>query len=528
MGGSNKAESVVVYCNQQARKVIGIRFWLLGCFLISLATSFTCYLAYRRTNHRKSNHSAGSLSGLKLEINQSSTLRQWNSCVAWPETFPGMHDDWCTGDIGEDGWFHVNQSKSECKEGYGKGVCERMPVPHKPMEYYDAVPSRLIRKKQSESVNIGAINRVLKGRLYLLEEYFKFMHGSVTMLESFPTNVTTLLDRCLSFKNLNFYEYQHSPELWIPYHLLHHEKTSLLLNKNATNHDLKLVYYALYPHAHAICQRSPHYERLDYATNHVVSSLTTLLDAPFWNEGFNIIVPASHPCVPLSSLSMIMNTSRVAHPTFLTVDYDVNAKYPKDIIIPYFADVRRRELARNATRSILLMLCSGPAQYTRSRILSIYSNISNDVIVKHGHVSSEMYETLLETTKFCLMVRGDTVSSARFFSLIDAGCIPVIVSDWTYLPYQRLINYAHFTIFIRESLVVNTPAKFLARLRGITSKKIEQMQIFLRQARLLLLYDSSYFLNPVTLMFIESGLLRQCYNCDTAHPICRKFPEFTV
>jgi hypothetical protein len=71
MKGDNKAESVAVYCNQQTRRIVGIWFWLLGCFLISLATIFTFDLAYLRTN----------LSTVSQSVSQSAYALTVSTCT---------------------------------------------------------------------------------------------------------------------------------------------------------------------------------------------------------------------------------------------------------------------------------------------------------------------------------------------------------------------------------------------------------------------------------------------------------------
>ena len=123
---------------------------------------------------------------------------------------------------------------------------------------------------------------------------------------------------------------------------------------------------------------------------------------------------------------------------------------------------------------------------------------------------------LLLTSMFCFVARGDTTSSRRFVSVINAGCIPVVVGDWNYLPFQDLIDYNEFCVFAGEAEVIEEPKPFLDRLRKISSEQIRTMQENLVQAQFLLNYDSSFFLNPVTLFLIEASLRRDCYHVETS------------
>lgn len=67
----------------------------------------------------------------------------------------------------------------------------------------------------------------------------------------------------------------------------------------------------------------------------------------------------------------------------------------------------------------------------------------------------------MQTSKFCLNIAGDTPSSNRLFDAIAAHCVPVIISDDIELPYEDVIDYSEFCIFvrtkdaIRENFLIN-------------------------------------------------------------------------
>lgn len=54
-------------------------------------------------------------------------------------------------------------------------------------------------------------------------------------------------------------------------------------------------------------------------------------------------------------------------------------------------------------------------------------------------------------SKFCLNIAGDTPSSNRLFDAIAAHCVPVIISDEIELPYEDVLDYSEFCIFVRTS-----------------------------------------------------------------------------
>ncbi|KAJ8570570.1 hypothetical protein K7X08_037542 [Anisodus acutangulus] len=57
----------------------------------------------------------------------------------------------------------------------------------------------------------------------------------------------------------------------------------------------------------------------------------------------------------------------------------------------------------------------------------------------------------MHSSKFCLNIAGDTPSSNRLFDAIASHCVPVIISDEIELPYEDVLDYSEFSIFVRTS-----------------------------------------------------------------------------
>ncbi|KAK7286604.1 hypothetical protein RJT34_21717 [Clitoria ternatea] len=55
----------------------------------------------------------------------------------------------------------------------------------------------------------------------------------------------------------------------------------------------------------------------------------------------------------------------------------------------------------------------------------------------------------MRSSKFCLNIAGDTPSSNRLFDAIVSHCVPVIISDEIELPYEDVLDYSEFCIFVR-------------------------------------------------------------------------------
>ena len=55
-----------------------------------------------------------------------------------------------------------------------------------------------------------------------------------------------------------------------------------------------------------------------------------------------------------------------------------------------------------------------------------------------------------ESSVFCIVTRSDSYSSASFYNAIQAGCIPIVISDWFVFSFYWYIPYSEFTIRVRE------------------------------------------------------------------------------
>lgn len=79
-------------------------------------------------------------------------------------------------------------------------------------------------------------------------------------------------------------------------------------------------------------------------------------------------------------------------------------------------------------------------------------------------------------------VTGDTTSSCRLFDAILAGCIPVVVSDDVDPPFEELIDYTRFALFVPTILAHRK--KYLVRvLGGISQRQWLHMHSELRKVR---------------------------------------------
>lgn len=57
----------------------------------------------------------------------------------------------------------------------------------------------------------------------------------------------------------------------------------------------------------------------------------------------------------------------------------------------------------------------------------------------------------MRSSEFCLHPAGDTPTSCRLFDAIQSLCIPVVVSDDIELPFEDMVDYSEFSVFVAVS-----------------------------------------------------------------------------
>ncbi|XP_078437711.1 putative arabinosyltransferase ARAD1 [Wolffia australiana] len=76
--------------------------------------------------------------------------------------------------------------------------------------------------------------------------------------------------------------------------------------------------------------------------------------------------------------------------------------------------------------------------------------------------------------KYCLNVAGDTPSSNRLFDAIASGCVPVVISDDIELPFEDVLDYSEFCVFVQAADAVKK-SFLVGLLRGISAQHWTRM-----------------------------------------------------
>lgn len=114
--------------------------------------------------------------------------------------------------------------------------------------------------------------------------------------------------------------------------------------------------------------------------------------------------------------------------------------------------------------------------FIRQKLFNLLKN-EKDVHFSFGSIQRDGIRKAMQgmrSSKFCLNIAGDTPSSNRLFDAIASHCVPVIISDDIELPYEDVLNYSRFCIFVRtsEALKKNFLVNFT---RGIGEEEWTQM-----------------------------------------------------
>lgn len=80
----------------------------------------------------------------------------------------------------------------------------------------------------------------------------------------------------------------------------------------------------------------------------------------------------------------------------------------------------------------------------------------------------------MQTSKYCLVPAGDCPSTSRLYDTIASHCVPVVVSDFVELPYEDVLDYTDFAIFVKERKAL-AKGYLTTLLRAITKERWNAM-----------------------------------------------------
>lgn len=84
----------------------------------------------------------------------------------------------------------------------------------------------------------------------------------------------------------------------------------------------------------------------------------------------------------------------------------------------------------------------------------------------------QTFVNLTATSKFCLCPRGYGLNSFRLYEAMQLGCVPVVITDNYYLPWEDELNWEEFAVLIDE----NQLPYISDILEGISEEHLNQMK----------------------------------------------------
>jgi hypothetical protein len=90
------------------------------------------------------------------------------------------------------------------------------------------------------------------------------------------------------------------------------------------------------------------------------------------------------------------------------------------------------------------------------------------------------------SSKFCLVIRGDTPNSHALLRAVKVGCIPVVVCDYYAIfspTFKTSLDIRDFSIFLDEKAFLENPQEQLSSLEGISEVDIRKKLVALRYAQ---------------------------------------------
>ena len=87
-----------------------------------------------------------------------------------------------------------------------------------------------------------------------------------------------------------------------------------------------------------------------------------------------------------------------------------------------------------------------------------------------GH-KSKKYVQEMDDSRFCIIPRGNTPWTRRFFDAVVRGCIPAILSDPVCFPFERILDYRSMTLKLPEQWADKLPDE----LRSVNASELHRL-----------------------------------------------------
>ncbi|KAI3785696.1 hypothetical protein L1987_44820 [Smallanthus sonchifolius] len=281
---------------------------------------------------------------------------------------------------------------------------------------------------------------------------------------------------------------QHSIEYWLTLDLLSSitpnvpRSCTAVLVHNSSKADIVLVpfFSSLSYNRHSKIEGSEEKSTNDVLQERMVEYLNGRDE---WKRfgGKDHLIMAHHPN------SMLIARWKLGSAMFVLADFgrysDQIANIDKDVIAPYRHVVRTIDASNSPPfeERPTLVYFQGAIYRKDGGVIrqELYYLLKGeeDVHFTFGSAGGggiRKASTGMASSRFCLNIAGDTPSSNRLFDAIVSHCVPVIISDEIELPYEDVLDYSKFSIFVPVSDACKN--RYLMNLlRGVKREKWTEM-----------------------------------------------------
>lgn len=169
----------------------------------------------------------------------------------------------------------------------------------------------------------------------------------------------------------------------------------------------------------------------------------------------------------------------------------------KDVIVPYTHLLPRLDLSQNQRRPDLLYFKGAKHRHrgglVRERLWDLLVN-EPGVLMEEGFPNATGREQSIRgmrNSEFCLHPAGDTPTSCRLFDAVQSLCIPVIVSDNIELPFEGMIDYSEFSVFVSVNDALR-PNWLVDHLRSLSERQKEALRRRMADVQTVFVYDNGH------------------------------------
>lgn len=173
--------------------------------------------------------------------------------------------------------------------------------------------------------------------------------------------------------------------------------------------------------------------------------------------------------------------SKVSNESSSDMIHHTQVSLLKDVIVPYTHLLPRLPLSENQKRETLLYFKGAKHRHrggiVREKLWDLLIN-EPSVVMEEGFPNATGKEQSIKgmrTSEFCLHPAGDTPTSCRLFDAVQSLCIPVIVSDNIELPFEGMVDYSEFSVFVAVGDALQ-PSWLVNHLRSYSSEQKDRFR----------------------------------------------------